>query len=87
MDSNNQHGSDSLQFMHTQEHIYQTRDSKDPLHSQERTGEMLKSKNLIIPDIEYSMGVLCQNNEGYFSSGNHETRQEATSGFHGKGLQ
>lgn len=55
---------------YTQEHIYQTPDSRAPLDSQYTEGEMLKSKILIILDIGHSKGALCQNNESYFSSGN-----------------
>lgn len=69
MESSNWFDSDSLSS-YTREHIYQTLDSKAPLDSQYTAGEMLKSEIVIILDIGHSKGVLCQNNESYFSSGN-----------------
>lgn len=72
---------------YTQEHIYQTPDSKAPLDSQYTAGETLKSEILIILDIGHSKGVSCQNNESYFSSENWKTMHEASSGFHRNGIK
>jgi hypothetical protein len=72
---------------YTQEHIYQALDSKAPFNSQYTAGEKLKSEILIILDIGHSKGVLCQNNESYFSSGNWKVIHEVSSGFHGNGVK